>query len=62
MTVSGGDDHHGEHHPELSMIETVPDDVFSHIVSHLDAASLLALEASRTLRTRVSLLSLCSIT
>lgn len=38
----------------LSQIETIPDDIFSHIVSHLDAASLLSLEASRTLRTRVS--------
>jgi hypothetical protein len=46
----------GEEDTTLSQIETIPDDIFSQIVSHLDAASLLSLEASQTLRTRVSLL------
>jgi len=40
----------------LSHIESIPDDIFSNIVSHLDTPSLLALEASRTLRSRVSLI------
>ena len=40
----------------LSDIESIPDDIFSNIVSHLDTPSLLALEASRTLRSRVSLI------
>jgi hypothetical protein len=44
----------GEEDTKLSQIETIPDDIFSQIVSHLDAASLLSLEASQTLRTRVS--------
>lgn len=38
----------------LSHFESIPDDIFSNIVSHLDTPSLLALEASRTLRSRVS--------
>jgi len=47
---------HGGHEEDtrLSQIETIPDDIFSQIVSHLDAASLLSLEASQTLRARVS--------
>ena len=47
---------HGGHEEDtrLSQIETIPDDIFSQIVSHLDAASLLSLEASQTLRNRVS--------
>ena len=53
MAFSEGGADGGEEDPNLSIIETVPDDVFSHIISHLDAASLLALEASRTLRNRV---------
>jgi hypothetical protein len=52
MTRLGG----GEEDTKLSQIETIPDDIFSEIVSHLDAASLLSLEASRTLRARVSAL------
>jgi hypothetical protein len=46
----------GEEDTKLSQIETIPDDIFSQIVSHLDAASLLSLEASQTLRARVRLL------
>ena len=46
----------GEGATKLSHIETIPDDIFSQIVSYLDAASLLSLEASQTLRTRVSFL------
>jgi hypothetical protein len=38
----------GEEDTKLSQIETIPDDIFSQIVSHLDAASLLSLEASQT--------------
>ena len=50
MTGLGG----GEEDTRLSQIETIPDDIFSQIVSHLDATSLLSLEASQTLRNRVS--------
>jgi len=50
MTGSGA----GEENVQLSRIETIPDDIFSQIVAHLDATSLLSLEASQTLRTRVS--------
>jgi hypothetical protein len=52
MTRLEGD----EEDTTLSQIETIPDDIFSQIVSHLDAASLLSLEASQTLLSRVSLL------
>jgi len=52
MNGSGG----GEEDTKLSHIENIPDDIFSQIVSYLDAASLLSLEASQTLRTRVSFL------
>jgi hypothetical protein len=41
----------------LSHLESIPDDIFSNIVSHLDTHSLLALEASQTLRSRVSFLA-----
>ena len=44
----------GEEDTKLSHIENIPDDMFSQIVAYLDAASLLSLEASRTLRIRVS--------
>jgi hypothetical protein len=47
----------GEEDTKLSQIETIPDDIFSQIVSHLDAASLLSLEASQILRARVRFLS-----
>ena len=52
MNGSGG----GEEDTKLSRIEIIPDDIFSQIVSYLDAASLLSLEDSQTLRTRVSFL------
>jgi hypothetical protein len=40
-----------------SYLESIPDDVFNNIVSRLDTSSLFALEASRALRHRVSMMT-----
>lgn len=60
MTVLEDGSHGDEGNVKLSSIETIPDDIFSQIVSHLDGTSLLALGASHSLRSRVSFLSFSS--